>query len=869
MKKVIILLGIILLGYAFNEFSPFEKKLITNFTARIRELQQEKVYLHTDKSVYTVGDKLWFRAYQVHAAATFPMVFSHYIYVDLIDRRDSVIQRVKVVGRDSCFFGQIEIPKDLQQGDYSLRAFTYYMQNVGEDYFFKKKIRVINPKDSRVWTDVTYTKNRENNYTATIRLSDGQGEPYSQTSVTYIAGVKKDQYSVKPARTDKDGKFEVKIDTTMKTIEVEFRDGQPFPFKRYIYIPSQLKDFDVQFFPEGGNLLSGNFQQVAFKAIGADGRAVEATGEVYQDSVVIATVRTQHDGMGKFRLPVNPGKKFYAVMKTEDGVEKRFELPDVSETGWGLSISRKDSILSYRVIKGGNATLPEELYTVIHCRGIVVGMNRVNGLQRGSVNLNILPEGISHIVLLDAVGNVYSQRLFFVKRNQRPELKITTNKPTYVARELVEMEIDFEEAYKGLLDGSFSISVTDDQKVVQDSLEDNILSNLLLTSDLKGYIDNPAYYFNDTTLEVENNLDLVMMTHGWTRFDVSKLAKGEFDDLKYPLEVGQVISGKVNNFWGKKSKGANIILLSNYGLYRMAETDEKGNFLIDGLAFHDSTSFLVQAVNAKGRRGVTVSVDQDEFLSPRYTLPNTLEAKKKEDDFYKKFGQDYYYENGEKVYVLDEVLVSRKKQKKSYSFYDNLARYQLDSVQIAEYSMMPIELIIQQLPGVTFEKDDEGNDCFKHFGRTLYVLVNDFEESMDQIRLIPSGALRNISMLDQMQGKIFFGDRGANGVLIISVEPGWRPKDLGRPNILPFKIMGYQIPDEFYVPKYEIDSVRRDNRYDERSTIYWKPVVNISKDSPAKLSFYTADTYGKYSVIVEGITSKGVICRKRVPLILK
>ena len=431
------------------------------------------------------------------------------------------------------------------------------------------------------------------------------------------------------------------------------------------------------------------------------------------------------------------------------------------------------------------------------------------------------------------------------------------------------MEIDFEEAYKGLLDGSFSISVTDDQKVVQDSLEDNILSNLLLTSDLKGYIDNPAYYFNDTTLEVENNLDLVMMTHGWTRFDVSKLAKGKFDNLKYPLEVGQVISGKVNNFWGKKSKGANIILLSNYGLYRMAETDEKGNFLIDGLVFHDSTSFLVQAVNAKGRRGVTVSVDQDEFLSPHYTLPNTLEAKKKEDDFYKKFSQDYYYENGEKIYVLDEVLVSRRKQKKSYSFYDNLARYQLDSVQIAEYSMMPIELIIQQLPGVTFEKDDEGNDCFKHFGRTLYVLVNDFEESMDQFRLIPSGALRNISMLDQMQGKIFFGDRGANGVLLISVEPGWTPKDLGRPNVLPFKIMGYQIPDEFYVPKYEIDSVRRDNRYDERSTIYWEPVVKISKDTPAKLSFYTADTYGKYSVIVEGITSKGVICRKRIPLILK
>ncbi|MFR5658636.1 MAG: hypothetical protein ACLUDU_11965 [Butyricimonas faecihominis] len=211
-------------------------------------------------------------------------------------------------------------------------------------------------------------------------------------------------------------------------------------------------------------------------------------------------VHTQHDGMGKFRLPVNREE---VLCRDEDGgrVEKRFDLPEVSETGWGLSVSRKDSILSYRVIKGENATLPEELYTVVHCRGIVVGINRVNGLQRGSVNLNILPEGISHIVLLDSAGNVYSQRLFFVKRKQRPELKITTDKPTYIARELVEMEIDFEEAYKGVLDGSFSISVTDDQKVVQDSLEDNILSNLLLTSDLKGYIDNPAYYFNDTTPE--------------------------------------------------------------------------------------------------------------------------------------------------------------------------------------------------------------------------------------------------------------------------------------------------------------------------------------------------------------------------------
>ena len=146
--------------------------------------------------------------------------------------------------------------------------------------------------------------------------------------------------------------------------------------------------------------MSNNWQQVAFKAIGADGRAVHATGDVYQDSIVIATVKTEHDGMGKFRLPVNPGKTFYAIMRTEEGVEKRFDLPTASETGWGITVTGQDSVLHYRVIKGERATLPEELYAVVHCRGIFIGSTRVNGLTKGTISLGIIPEGISHILFL-------------------------------------------------------------------------------------------------------------------------------------------------------------------------------------------------------------------------------------------------------------------------------------------------------------------------------------------------------------------------------------------------------------------------------------------------------------------------------------
>lgn len=123
-------------------------------------------------------------------------------------------------------------------------------------------------------------------------------------------------------------------------------------------------------------------------------------------------------------------------------------------------------------------------------------------------------------------------------------------------------------------------------------LEDNILSNLLLTSYLKGYIKDPTYYFNDTTTILEHHLELVMQTHGWTRFDPGKIARGEFPKEKYEIEVGQIISGKVKNFWGKDVKGAGITLLSNYGVSRLTGTDEQGKFVIDDLLFNDNTLFL-------------------------------------------------------------------------------------------------------------------------------------------------------------------------------------------------------------------------------------------------------------------------------------
>jgi hypothetical protein len=845
--------------------SPFEEKVLAKFTAHVYGLPHEKLYVHTDKGVYTVGEKVWFRAYLVDARNHRPRVLSRFVYVDLVDRRDSLVTRVKIVerGDTACFHGFLAIPASLPQGDYCLRGYSYYMQNEGDDFLFKKRLRVINPRDSRVETEVSYGEARGGRYTMSARFTDGVGVPFDKAFVTHETDQSKGDFGKKTTRANEEGWVNVRVDTAVRYVRFGFLDGDPFPFTRYVHVPRLNGDVDVQFFPEGGTLLSGIWQNVAFKAVGADGMPVEITGELFQDSVMIAALASRHDGMGVFRMPVSPGHRFSVVARLPSGEERRYDLPDASRTGVGVAVEVSDSVITYQVMKGEEARLPEDLYVFVHSGGRVLGIEPVDRLFRGQMFLESFPEGIAHVSLVDGQGRVYSERLFFA-RGARPQVSLATDRTVYATRDRVMLDVSAE-----AMTGSFSVAVTDDSQVPVDSLEDNILSNLLLTSELKGYIHAPAYYFSDHP-SASRDLDLVMMTHGWRRFDLSRILNEERGAKPYPIERGQVVSGKVDNFWGKSSKMANVILLSTSGIIRTGETDDAGRFLID-VAFPDSTQFVLQAVSDRGRRSVSVSVDDDPFLPPRYTFPRTLEAKRDEERFFRKYGQNFYYENGEKVYILDEVIVVSRRQPTYHSFYDRQARYYVDSAAIAEMRGFGVPEMIQQLlPGVLLERDEDGTEYFSHFGRRLYVQANDFEETMDFLRSLHPEALLGMSMLDAQQSFMFFGERGAGGALIISYKFGFVPRSPGRPNIVPFMPPGYQKLAQFYVPKYEVDSVRQETRHDARRTIYWNPVVSLTPENDREqLSFYTADTPGSYSIILEGITAEGRLCRTRQRLIVK
>ncbi len=854
-----------LLGFAFTipEIATFREQLFQRLVTWIQKIPQEKVYLHTDRDHYEVGERIWFRAYLINATDNRPSCLSGFVYVELRDMQDSLLIRQKIAMRDSVFEGYIPLDRKLKQGNYLLRAYSYCMQNFGDEYLFRKKIRVVSPRDTKVKTAVEFEDTSKGAY-AKISFRNFRQEPYRKVNIKYLLDGK-DRF----ASTDDEGNIRIKLDSVDfgKKISVSFNNGEPFFFERYVVLPDGSGDFDVAFMPEGGNLLEGCKQLVAFKAIGRDGLSRSVSGRIVDDKGNQVTyLQSIHKGMGGFEMTAEHGKKYYAQLHCENGKEKCFPLPKAEKEAVALRVMPGEQFTGYLVQATSGMKLADNLYLVVHSRGLPLHCQQVKIGDSGKLANQNLPEGILHFLLINKEGDIFSRRLCFIKHPQRPEMKVETSRNSYIVRDSAYLDICVADERLTDLSGSFSVAITDDGQVVQDSLQDHILSYLLLTSELKGHVENPATYFVNNQVISRRYLDLLMLTQGWTRFDISGVLKEKYDELDYYVERGQTISGKVKNFWGKEAGDAKLILLGTNGTFGVVNADSAGYFLIEGIAFPDSTKFVIQGRNKRGRRNVEVAIDKEEFLKPTTSCPMDFKAYNGEDDFYKRFSKDYYYDNGVKVYVLDEAIVKRRVERKQYSFYDSMADYNLDSAKLASMAGRDIRMVLQEIPGVTVL-----GDSVTRFGKPLYILINDFEEKMDYVMRLQPEDLLSISFIPSYRSQIFFGNSSSNGAIVITTNPNFVLRESPRLDVVTFSLLGYQKKAEFYMPRYEVDSVRlalKDIK-DMRKTVCWNPNVRTDAAGRGRCYFTTSDSEGPYTVIIEGILQDGTVCRFNKRIVLR
>ena len=863
-RSITVLLGV-LLYFSSLSAQTMQDTIIANFSLMER-IPKEKLYLHLDKPFYGAGEKIWFKGYLVNAITHQDNAQSNFIITELINRSDSIVERKKI-RRDSLgFHNAFTLPATLPAGDYYLRGYSNWMLNEDPDFFFSRNIKIGNSIDNTIVSSIEYQQEDDTHYTAKIKFTSNVQAVFENTTIKYLYLENGKIKNKGKKKTDENGWISISLpdlkSPVARRIEVEFDDPQ-YIYKRTFHLPVFTNDFDVKFFPEGGALINIPHQNVAFKAQGADGFSKEIEGFLFNSKGdTLTNFRSEHNGMGIFTMnPVN-NETYYVTVRTNDSITKRFDLPAIEPKGISIAMSHYKQEIRYEIQKTEATEWPQKLFLLAHTRGKLAILQPINPKRTfGKMNDSLFTEGITHFMLIDEQGNALSERLIFVPDHKPNQWQITTDQPTYGKREKVSLQIAAKDSEGNPVEGTFSVSITDRKSIQPDSLADNILSNLLLTSDLKGYVEDPAFYFLNQDARTLRSIDYLMMTHGWRRHKMENVLRTPSLNFTNYIEKGQTISGRIMGFFGANvKKGPICVLAPKYNIIATTETDEKGQFIVN-TSFRDSTTFLVQARTKKGFAGVDILMDPPQYPVATHKAPYFNGATTFMEDYLMNTRDQYYMEGGMRVYNLKEVTVTAKRERpSSKSIYTGgINTYTVEEDRLQGYGQTAFDAATR-LPSVTIMNGSEIH--IRNNPEPAAIVIDDivYDDASDILKDIQISDMSSISLLRGADA-IILGPRASGGAIVITLKD---PRNLpAKPaqGIITYTPLGYSESVEFYHPTYDTPEKKNEQRSDFRSTVYWNPELRLDAEGKATIEYYTPDSTAPEDIIIEGVDKNGKVCR--------
>ena len=863
-RSITVLLGV-LLYFSSLSAQTMQDTIIANFSLMER-IPKEKLYLHLDKPFYGAGEKIWFKGYLVNATTHQDNSQSNFIITELINRSDSIVERKKI-RRDSLgFHNAFTLPATLPAGDYYLRGYSNWMLNEDPDFFFSRNIKIGNSIDNTIVSSIEYQQEDDTHYTAKIKFTSNVQAVFENTTIKYLYLENGKIKNNGKKKTDETGWISISLpdlkSPAARRIEVEFDDPQ-YTYKRTFHLPVFTNDFDVKFFPEGGALLSIPHQNVAFKVQGADGFSKEVEGFLFNSKGdTLTNFRSEHNGMGIFTMNPVDNETYYVTVRTNDSITKRFDLPAIEPKGISIAMSHYKQEIRYEIQKTEATEWPQKLFLLAHTRGKLAILQPINPKRTfGKMNDSLFTEGITHFMLIDEQGNALSERLIFVPDHKPNQWQITADQPTYGKREKVSLQIAAKDNEGNPVEGTFSVSITDRKSIQPDSLADNILSNLLLTSDLKGYVEDPAFYFLNQDARTLRSIDYLMMTHGWRRHKMENVLRTPSLNFTNYIEKGQTISGRIMGFFGANvKKGPICVLAPKYNIIATTETDEKGQFIVN-TSFRDSTTFLVQARTKKGFAGVDILMDPPQYPVATHKAPYLNGAATFMEDYLMNTRDQYYMEGGMRVYNLKEVTVTAKRERpSSKSIYTGgINTYTVEEDRLQGYGQTAFDAA-SRLPSVTITNGSEIH--IRNNSEPAIIVIDDivYEDASDILKDIQVSDMSSISLLRGADA-VILGPRASGGAVVITLKD---PRNLpARPaqGIITYTPLGYSESVEFYHPTYDTPEKKNAQRSDFRSTVYWNPELRLDAEGKATIEYYTPDSTAPEDIIIEGVDKNGKVCR--------
>jgi hypothetical protein len=784
MKKLFlpfILFCVFLAVFILQSFYPSpevkEHPLMEKADSFHAKFPQEKIYLHLDRSSYWANDDIWFKAYLKDS----PIPDCN-LYVELLNSSGNVVLKKMYWAQNGLAYGDFHLKDTISSGVYQIRAYTNWMRNFDDFWFFRKDLVIWNMGDKAVLPEYDKLKARE---------------------------------------------------------------------------------VDFQFMPESGTFLAGVPSRMAFKVTDRNGKGLEAEGVVLDgNGNEVARIKSGFKGMGSFWITPKADAKYTAELTVAGNLSLNIDLPKAATTGLSMKINSEDTNILHLEINelGGNS---EEKYFVAgQTAGKVCYQSEVSMIS-GKGILDISPDefptGIVRLTLFDQQMIPRCERLVFVNHHDQVDVRIEPEKAEYHPREKVILDLYTTGKDESPVMANLSMSVYHTESSHEaETYPENILTRFLLSSELKGRVEEPAYYFKDDSLSTVLALDNLMLTHGYRYFDWNEITESQQPKIEWQPEPCVQLKGTViSTLFSHPLPNARVSMMTVKSLLdiREGKTDSAGRFVFSDLFFNDTIQIALQSRNENGKANAEIELDERSSTSPEANfLPLMYEYRKDNPSQTVTWLSELSPELRNKKWHLSDTILLRDmnimvRKKKTD---DGHVRPYVDADYVIDASKL------DDVYGNVLETLEMTSPMFRSFSE------HNFKFYLDGV-LDDSGRAGNlpVNWIDQIEfvrmaprpggfgpGIYFYTKRGTK-----NEKPTWAS------GITSTKLVGYSVIRNFYSPVYDGSEDQKSKKKDFRSTLYWNPLVQTDEDGSGWVSFYNSDLEGDVQVVVEGVTKDGKLCR--------
>jgi len=893
----LILLVFLAPGLRLNAQQPF------------KDFEKEKTYIQTNHVFYKPGDGMYFKIYTVNAENNHPTEQSRVVNVELTDPSGSVIKKEKYEIKKGYSEGYFYFSNDMKGGIYKIRAFTNWMMNEDGKNTFEKEITLQKIVSPRILMKLDFPKK---GYGAgdevladfTMRSLSNLPIPFYEAEYTVMHNGEK--ISEGKLITDKEGKKQLKFNLpavlkssdALLNIKVSF-DG----FKESVSrnIPIVLNRVDVKLMPEGGTLINGLEQNIAFKALDEYEKPVDAVVAVFnQNHEKMAEAAAYNFGMGSFLFTPRRGETYYAKVIKPENITQIYRFPAAQEEGIVFSVRKSKGKIHLSiqstdekevVIQG--SFREKERYTKT--------LSLKKGLNSLEIDENGFPIGICRFTVSEN-GIPLAERLVFTHENKQLNVKVKPVKQNYQPREKVVVTIETTDENNKPVPANLGMSVVDDKLwTYADDRQNHILSWLLMDSELRGKIEKPQFYFDKKEEKATKSLDLLMLTNGYRYFELTpEVIKNQ--KYRYLPEKKNLVYGIVEDE-NKNPVKAEVYLISGSMILKQVTSDD-GTFYFSDLQGNGSNQLIAKSFQP--RQEVKIRI-----LSYKLAV-NPLSKKSPGNVNIEEVVKEVVNESGKKVLQEVEDRKPEETQNKevsenrpntsmlrrpNYSISDSSGSRNIEEVVVIGYfsnrtnakslgsavtvsnefqnSNMSavlngraagIEISPAGQPGSGYlNVQIRGNASISN-KTPLYVVDGIPVENMKT--MINPNDINSITILKDAAATSVYGSRGANGVVVITSFKSnrsnikfnvTRKSYYATLSIPGDSLTAYSYTRSFYYPVYETTATSY--RHDYRETLYWNPVVETDQYGKAQVEFYNSDASSAFRIITEGISSSGLIGR--------